>query len=450
MEHEANRPAAETVADYPAAHSMDTIWYGVDENGEIGEFDSGENGYVPAPQGIAEATLNTPEALVVNEEYGNLFRFHDPIHVTDAHLPDFDELEKDEKNFHYWDRDDILLKLPRRYHFYGAPWFGGYYYWVASPTRPMNVRDLPPGVRDRIDLVYLHDYTFKSRDPINPFDYRPNCYGEYPCQVFPENKLTSFPIPSRRNCWQPADMLRIERDDDDASYFFGVDDEDCVALFRTDGFGAIPRPQWRPRSEYQTDWGVRLWKDMTTGGARAAAYPNSVAPQFRPASANEEWPNDWAERAGWIRHWLEYPFAPGTPRIYGLFHYDMSWFHAGPYERIGAPELPVRFGEFSPEWREKMNPAQFKGVRFTSSERIQPFEHLDCLPGDLIVRGSDLPVGYNAYSALPRRNQSDVWIDPALESVRPSSEDALMPDDEDRLLRRARRYYEMIRGLSRP
>ncbi len=33
--------------DYPAAHSMDTTWFAVDEDGFVGQFDSGEAGAVP-------------------------------------------------------------------------------------------------------------------------------------------------------------------------------------------------------------------------------------------------------------------------------------------------------------------------------------------------------------------------------------------------------------------
>lgn len=33
--------------DYPAAHSMDTEWFAIDKDGNIGVFDSGENGAVP-------------------------------------------------------------------------------------------------------------------------------------------------------------------------------------------------------------------------------------------------------------------------------------------------------------------------------------------------------------------------------------------------------------------
>ena len=36
-----------SLPDYPAAHSMDTTWFAVDRNGEVGFFDSGEPGVVP-------------------------------------------------------------------------------------------------------------------------------------------------------------------------------------------------------------------------------------------------------------------------------------------------------------------------------------------------------------------------------------------------------------------
>ena len=34
-------------SDFPAAHSMDTIWFAVDAVGHVGMFDSGETGPVP-------------------------------------------------------------------------------------------------------------------------------------------------------------------------------------------------------------------------------------------------------------------------------------------------------------------------------------------------------------------------------------------------------------------
>jgi hypothetical protein len=51
--------------DYPAAHSMDTMWFAVDADGHVAVFDSGEGGgvpdvaYVDDPYGLARALAAT-------------------------------------------------------------------------------------------------------------------------------------------------------------------------------------------------------------------------------------------------------------------------------------------------------------------------------------------------------------------------------------------------------
>jgi hypothetical protein len=50
------------MSDYPAAHSMDTEWFAVDAHGNVGRFDSGEDGAVPVDAatglGPSEGTLD--------------------------------------------------------------------------------------------------------------------------------------------------------------------------------------------------------------------------------------------------------------------------------------------------------------------------------------------------------------------------------------------------------
>jgi hypothetical protein len=50
--------------DFPAAHSMDTSWFGIDDEGNIAEFTSGEAGAMPV-----KAVLNSnnwhPGALMI-------------------------------------------------------------------------------------------------------------------------------------------------------------------------------------------------------------------------------------------------------------------------------------------------------------------------------------------------------------------------------------------------
>src|SRR5262245_46798287 len=40
-------PSYESAMDFPAAHSMDTRWFAVDDDGCVAAFDSGETGCVP-------------------------------------------------------------------------------------------------------------------------------------------------------------------------------------------------------------------------------------------------------------------------------------------------------------------------------------------------------------------------------------------------------------------
>ncbi len=47
--------------DFPAAHSMDTTWFGVDEDGEIAAFRTGENG--PVPKQARDGKENFPETI---------------------------------------------------------------------------------------------------------------------------------------------------------------------------------------------------------------------------------------------------------------------------------------------------------------------------------------------------------------------------------------------------
>jgi hypothetical protein len=103
-------------ADYPAAHSMDTSWFAVDEAGRVAIFDSGEDGAVPfdalslggasdpdpeaervwdllAPESELDLELEGPFFRYVNGDYGDPGRYvrsdHTPAHPADiATLPE--------------------------------------------------------------------------------------------------------------------------------------------------------------------------------------------------------------------------------------------------------------------------------------------------------------------------------------------------------------------------
>lgn len=110
--------------DYPAAHSMDTSWFAVDEAGRVAIFDSGEDGAVPLHTlslgGAAEAD---PEATQVYERLA----------------PQGDEADGDDEAgpfFHYVNGD------------YGDP--GRYVRTAHVPAQPANVAALPGPLHARM------------------------------------------------------------------------------------------------------------------------------------------------------------------------------------------------------------------------------------------------------------------------------------------------------------
>jgi hypothetical protein len=65
-------------ADFPAAHSMDTMWYAVDRNGHVAAFWSSEAGAVPGAVGDVEPSLRQlapfwPEQEVIQDLAGRFF-----------------------------------------------------------------------------------------------------------------------------------------------------------------------------------------------------------------------------------------------------------------------------------------------------------------------------------------------------------------------------------------
>jgi len=99
--------------DYPAAHSMDTWWFAVDERGAVAVFDTNENGPVPGDGdrrptwGAVESVLGSgPRGMRLedwyasrgityyeySDDYGGLVRLYERLGVPTAPLLHVDEL----------------------------------------------------------------------------------------------------------------------------------------------------------------------------------------------------------------------------------------------------------------------------------------------------------------------------------------------------------------------
>lgn len=65
--------------DLPAAHSMDTTWYAVDEHGHVGRFDTGEDGALPevAAKGVSPVEPSVDYHRLEEHEAGMFHFGHD-------------------------------------------------------------------------------------------------------------------------------------------------------------------------------------------------------------------------------------------------------------------------------------------------------------------------------------------------------------------------------------
>lgn len=132
----------------PAAHSMDTAWFGVDADGNLALFDTGEAGALPedaaaagdharplggAPDGFAAiaAALKLPEDLWEEAPDSPVFRYtHD---------------------------DDN--------------WIAGRYTREQVPARPARIEALPPALREGVVPLPVR---FADGDPIQPVEHVPS------------------------------------------------------------------------------------------------------------------------------------------------------------------------------------------------------------------------------------------------------------------------------------
>src|SRR5262245_4410506 len=118
-------------ADYPAAHSMDAVWFAIDERGQIAAFDTGETG--PAPAAIADEEDHLaqlagawPSDYLRAAETLGLFRYEFIDEASDPLRP---------------------------------------YVRAGSPASPLHVDQLPPGLRAKCVRFGLR---FDKADRIQP------------------------------------------------------------------------------------------------------------------------------------------------------------------------------------------------------------------------------------------------------------------------------------------
>jgi hypothetical protein len=131
--------------DYPAAHSMDTVWYAVDDAGHVAAFLTGENGSVPDGAG--------PWRLLLD--------LHARTFQTDPNAhPDWDEAAASLGVFKYGYNDEMPLGYvePR-------------YRREVAPDSPLHVDQLPPDFRKEWKRLQFPGVRFDAAEYLQPYEF---------------------------------------------------------------------------------------------------------------------------------------------------------------------------------------------------------------------------------------------------------------------------------------
>ncbi len=160
--------------DYPAAHSMDSTWFAVDARGQVGIFETGENGPLPDcfdPQEVY-STAVLPDAA------GTYLGLEEEIALLTA---------RGFYLFDYWGPEE-------------AGYFpAGLYLRSHQPRQPLHVGQLPPQVRQLVSRLKLTSRDFASDEVIQPLEHTL-------CQFWPDftaylasDQVTIRPCPGRED-----------------------------------------------------------------------------------------------------------------------------------------------------------------------------------------------------------------------------------------------------------
>lgn len=155
----------EPEVDYPAAHSVDTMWFAVDKDGHIGIFDSGEDGPIPAVfdndrDGICGLT---PEMLLEKMES-----------VRGQKRDQFDMYKGEELGFYTYDPQmDEVYELQQQFDpdesktEFPAPMYAR----LAVPSEPITIADLPSEWHEAIEIMRLPGVSFSNSKLFQPGEH---------------------------------------------------------------------------------------------------------------------------------------------------------------------------------------------------------------------------------------------------------------------------------------
>ena len=153
--------------DYPAAHSMDTTWYAIDQQGQVASFDTGEAGCVPTSCGDTEALdlietlMSVPPGSGVELYVDDLVKEADGKILMNTH-DGWEERSLEQLNIIYcvlvWLKDDSMLRdvdPKNASEFHRAPVETDVFAYADSPRRKDLRAFVQQGVLNRAWVNFL-------------------------------------------------------------------------------------------------------------------------------------------------------------------------------------------------------------------------------------------------------------------------------------------------------
>lgn len=190
-----------TDPDYPAAHSMDTIWYAVDDAGHVAALWTGENGSLP----LGSRTSSLLEELYRRSVGNNAEPY-----------PDWDRSAQALGVFTYryddGNTEDRPVEVYRR---------------DVVAARPLHVDQLPPDLRAEWKRFRFPGVRFSEAEILQPFEFfQCEAYDMHPHAYLAADGVTVRPIRGREHRFA-AFVRRFRRDHPEEApryRFEGVDD----------------------------------------------------------------------------------------------------------------------------------------------------------------------------------------------------------------------------------
>jgi hypothetical protein len=187
--------------DYPAAHSMDTTWFGVDDKGRVGIFFSGEDGPVPSgsyDQGSIITVVATLSGRTADED--------------EEDDPDFEALEDEAA-----DLGLFVYQYVASFEEFVRP-----YSFTRMPEVPRHIEQLPPELRKLFATNHLSGVEFPTSDNIQIAEHLPPAevfyYYEDSVAYLCADEKTVRPIPGKEDRF-PAFCRELRRDPEAAARF---------------------------------------------------------------------------------------------------------------------------------------------------------------------------------------------------------------------------------------